>query len=328
MDLLRGFRQLQVLGETGNYRKAAARLGMTHSALSQSIARLEQHYGVSLFVRGKRGTVPTAIGRRLLSSTSIALSEMERAERDLVQMRDSGSGSIVIGADSNLSETLLAPVLIELMQHKPDVRIRVLTCNWADSVEALNDKRIDLYVGLPPEQRDTNISWRELPLAPPLPLCRITHPLAQKSVVLPSEVIEYPVLAGDVPDWMLEDIRKGWPDQFRTISEFRSVFLTAHDMGLVRQLLLSTDSVAVVSPLLFRLTGNSDQIKALPVVNYPLRGSVTGVVARLRELPLLPVADDLIDRICTMAESAHSRYRASQKVEPSVESVEEVEVVD
>ncbi len=312
MDLLRGFRQLQMLGETGNYRKAAVRLGMTHSALSQSIARLEQHYGVSLFVRSKRGTVPTAIGRRLLDSASIALAEMERAERDVAQMRDNGSGSVVIGADPNLSESLLAPVLVELMQRKPDVRIRVHSCNWKDCTDALREKRIDLYVGIPPEQFDNSIVWEDLPLAPPLPLCRLSHPLAKQETVLSSDVVEFPVLAGDVPDWFLEEMRKGWPDQFRNISEFRSVFLTTHDMGLLRQILLSTDAVAVVSPLLFRQTGDEAQIKVLDVQNYPLTGSVPGVIARLRDLPLLPVADQLVDRIREIAAIAADRAQTAQ----------------
>ncbi|MEM7378856.1 MAG: LysR family transcriptional regulator [Pseudomonadota bacterium] len=310
MDILRGFRQLQTLGETGNYRKAAARLGMTHSALSQSIARLEQHYGVSLFVRGKRGTVPTAIGRRLLESASIALAEMERAERDVAQMRDNGSGSLVIGADPNLSESLLAPVLIELMQLNSDVRIRVHSCNWNSCTEALREKRIDLYIGLPPEHFDDSITWDEMPLAPPLPLCRNSHPLASRESVTSREVVQYPVLAGDVPDWLLEKIRGGWPDQFKNIEEFRSVFLTTHDMGLLRQLLLSTDAVAVVSPLLFRQVGREDQITVLPVEGYPLTRAVPGVVARLRDLPLLPVADQLCTRMREIATRAAERHGA------------------
>ncbi|MEM9604590.1 MAG: LysR family transcriptional regulator [Pseudomonadota bacterium] len=308
MDILRGFRQLQTLGETGNYRKAAARLGMTHSALSQSIARLEQHYGVTLFVRGKRGTVPTAIGRRLLESASIALAEMERAERDVAQMRDNGSGSLVIGADPNLSESLLAPVLIELMQHSSDVRIRVHSCNWNGCTEALREKRIDLYIGLPPEHFDDSITWDEMPLAPPLPLCRRSHPLASRETVTSRDVVQYPVLAGDVPDWLLEKIRGGWPDQFKNIEEFRSVFLTTHDMGLLRQLLLSTDAVAVVSPLLFRQVGREDQIAVLPVDGYPLTGAVPGVVARLRDLPLLPVADQLCTRMREIATRAAEKH--------------------
>lgn len=308
MDILRGFRQLQTLGETGNYRKAAARLGMTHSALSQSIARLEQHYGVSLFVRGKRGTVPTAVGRRLLESASVALAEMERAERDLVQMRDNSSGSLVIGGDPNLSESLLAPVLIELMQLNPDVRIRVHSCNWKDCTDALREKRIDIYIGLPPEHRDETITWLDLPLAPPLPLCRMSHPLAVREVVTAEDVVQYPVLAGDVPDWLLEHMRSGWPDHFKNIAEFRSVFLTTHDMGLLRQLLLSTDAVAVVSPLLFRQVGKEDQVKVLPVERYPLKQAVTGVVARLSDLPLLPVADQLVMRIREIATRAAAKH--------------------
>ena len=54
MDRMRSLRQIVTLADAGNFRKAAERLGVTHSALSQAIAKLEDSYGVPLFVRNKK----------------------------------------------------------------------------------------------------------------------------------------------------------------------------------------------------------------------------------------------------------------------------------
>ena len=51
MDSLGQLRQLIALAETGNFRKAGLRLGISHSAVSQTIKRLEAEYGTELFDR-------------------------------------------------------------------------------------------------------------------------------------------------------------------------------------------------------------------------------------------------------------------------------------
>ena len=77
MDRMRSLRQIVTLADAGNFRKAAERLGVTHSALSQAIAKLEDSYGVPLFVRNKQETVPTAFGRRMVEAARQALVEIE-----------------------------------------------------------------------------------------------------------------------------------------------------------------------------------------------------------------------------------------------------------
>ena len=90
MENLNHLRQLLALAETGNYRKAGERLGMSHSAVSQTIAKLEELFEVTLFEKSGGETVPTAFGLRGVDSSKTMLMELERATRDLESLEDQG----------------------------------------------------------------------------------------------------------------------------------------------------------------------------------------------------------------------------------------------
>ena len=81
-------RQLIALAETGNYRKAGLRLGISHAAVSQTITRLEKDYDVSLF--GKKGgaTVTTIHGQRLIETARQLLWEAEQLKDEINSMKN------------------------------------------------------------------------------------------------------------------------------------------------------------------------------------------------------------------------------------------------
>ena len=62
VESLAHLRQLLALADTANYRKAGERLGISHSVISQTISKLEHHYGVELFDRRRSETLPTVFG--------------------------------------------------------------------------------------------------------------------------------------------------------------------------------------------------------------------------------------------------------------------------
>ena len=134
MDSLGHLRQLVALAETGNFRKAGQRLGISHSAVSQTIKRIEAEYGAELFDRmrfdgARNETVPTALGERMVAAARIAISEMEAAARDVQMMRDLEAGQLVIGADPTVSESLLAPAMARLLNSHPNWRFKIVLCN-------------------------------------------------------------------------------------------------------------------------------------------------------------------------------------------------------
>ena len=87
MDTLHQMRQLIALSDTGNYRKAGLRLGISHAAVSQTVRRLEIEYGFTLFEKQRGSTVPTAHGQRLLKVAKLLVTEAEQVKSEISAMK-------------------------------------------------------------------------------------------------------------------------------------------------------------------------------------------------------------------------------------------------
>ena len=99
-------RQLQcalALAEYGHFGKAADAIGITQSGLTQSIARLESHYGVALFDRQRDGVRPTALGEVLLDDARIIIARLDDTSRRIQLMSELDIGELSIGADPRIN---------------------------------------------------------------------------------------------------------------------------------------------------------------------------------------------------------------------------------
>lgn len=297
MDSFGPLRQLIALAETGNFRKAGERLGITHSAISQSLNRLETEYGVELFSRQRNKAVPTAFGQRLIEASSAALKEMDEAARDIHLMRNLEGGRLIVGIDPNIGESLLAPALARLMNSHPKLKFTADICDWQQVDKRLRDGQMDLYVGLAPDRHAPGVSYRKLKLPPPVVACSSQHPIASDEPVNPIAVLQYPIIGGNAPDWFLEMITDAYPGQFDSIETLRSIFLTSQDLGILRQLLLSTNAVALLSRNLISADIASGALIELKVEGFPFDGPLPGVIAHLEGRPLPPSASRLFGEI-------------------------------
>lgn len=106
-----------------SFTRAAARLGVSQSALSHSIRGLEERMGVRLLSRTTRSMSPTDAGERLLQTIGPRLDEVER---ELAVIRDMGerpSGNIRITAIDYVLDTVVWPRLAPMLYQYPDVRV-------------------------------------------------------------------------------------------------------------------------------------------------------------------------------------------------------------
>ena len=104
-------RHIVTLTDLASYRQAAEALGLTHSALSQTVSRLEARYGVKLFERVGRRTVPTAYGAVLVEAARQSLEAMSAANHEIELMQSVESGRLCIGADPAISQAMLGTAL-------------------------------------------------------------------------------------------------------------------------------------------------------------------------------------------------------------------------
>lgn len=108
-----------------SFTKAAARLGVSQSALSQSIRALEERLGVRLLSRTTRRVATTSAGERLRTAIAPRFEEIETELVALGELRDSPSGTIRITAIEHAADTLLLPKLAEFLPRYPEIEVEI-----------------------------------------------------------------------------------------------------------------------------------------------------------------------------------------------------------
>jgi DNA-binding transcriptional LysR family regulator len=109
----------------GSFTKAAAKLGVSQSALSHTLRALETRLGVRLLTRTTRSVAPTEAGDRLLQGIGPKFDEIDAELTALTALRDKPAGMIRITSGEHAAASLLMPVLERLLPQYPDIRVEV-----------------------------------------------------------------------------------------------------------------------------------------------------------------------------------------------------------
>jgi DNA-binding transcriptional LysR family regulator len=108
-----------------SFRAAAARLGVTPSAVSHAVRQLEERVGVRLLHRTTRSVSPTDAGRRLLERLRPAIEQIAGALDDLNGERCRPFGRLRVYATHLAGATVLAPVWARFLSSYPDVHLEL-----------------------------------------------------------------------------------------------------------------------------------------------------------------------------------------------------------
>ena len=109
-----------------SFTRAAARLGVSQSALSQTVRSLEARLGLQLLTRTTRSVAPTAAGDRLLQQVGPHLEEIDAALATLSEFRETPAGTFRITADENAVEAVLWPALERFLPAYPDIKVEIV----------------------------------------------------------------------------------------------------------------------------------------------------------------------------------------------------------
>ncbi|ATC32167.1 LysR family transcriptional regulator [Caulobacter vibrioides] len=127
--MAQGFDELAAFAAVAKERsftRAGAKLGVSPSALSQTIKGLEGRLGVRLLTRTTRSVAPTEAGERLLQTIAPRFEEIEQALAALADMRERPAGTIRITAGEHAARAVLQPGLAKLMPDYPDIRVEIV----------------------------------------------------------------------------------------------------------------------------------------------------------------------------------------------------------
>jgi DNA-binding transcriptional LysR family regulator len=109
-----------------SFTRAAARLGVSQSALSQTVGGLEARLGLRLLTRTTRSVAPTEAGERLLRAAGPRLEEIDAELAALSALRDTPSGTIRITAHDHAVRAVLWPALEKLLPDYPDIKVEII----------------------------------------------------------------------------------------------------------------------------------------------------------------------------------------------------------
>ena len=115
-----------VVAREQNFTRAAAQLGVSQSALSQTMRGLEARLGVRLLNRTTRRVSPTEAGERLLRTVGPRFEEVDTELAAVTALRDTPAGTIRLTATENASVSVLLPALERFLPKYPDVKVEIV----------------------------------------------------------------------------------------------------------------------------------------------------------------------------------------------------------
>lgn len=109
-----------------SFTKAAAKLGVSQSALSHTVTGLETRLGLRLLTRTTRSVAPTEAGERLLQNLSPHFEEIDSQLAALGELREKPAGTIRITTAGHAADTILWPKLLKFLPKYPDIKVQII----------------------------------------------------------------------------------------------------------------------------------------------------------------------------------------------------------
>lgn len=314
---MRHIGQMKAVTALTRYRhfgQAADSIGMTQSALSQSIKQLEEHYGVLLFERRRGDVRLTAFGEVVEEAARAALELIERAGREVAQMRSLEAGSVSIGVDPFLASSVLAPVLSEMLLNYPNLKFTVRSGDHAALKRRLLNNELDLYFGLDPGGEHPDIEQTFFEISNALVLCQPNHDLLTRSNITIRDILEYSIVSLPLPVWFMDWAR----NQITELSDGAAIrdelILEADNIGVIKTIVMNSDALMGAFPGDVEGELRRGGLKQISVVNWPER--ISGIVGQRQRKSLTPAAEALkhvfLERVQDLA-AGPAEFRTSPK---------------
>lgn len=152
------------VAETNNISYTAEVLGYTQSGVSHSMKRLEKKLGLQLFIRDRYGVHLTPIGRDFLQKVRALMSENEKLEQFIYNIKGLEVGSLNIGALSSISVNWLPDIINNFNIEHPNITINLKEGGISDLYNWVSESKVDFaFSSL--DIKDNNRNLEFLPIS-------------------------------------------------------------------------------------------------------------------------------------------------------------------
>lgn len=154
---LENYKAFYYVAVYGSFTQAASAMCLSQPAVSQSVKLLEKELQVNLFVRMSKGVRLTVEGEMLFVHVKSAFEHIEKGEQKLRQMLGLDLGEIRIGASDMTLQFYLLPFLEQFHEQYPNIKVIVTNAPTPETVQYLEEGRIDFGVISTPFSASTHI---------------------------------------------------------------------------------------------------------------------------------------------------------------------------
>ncbi len=268
---------LAELGRHGSILHAAEAANLTQPAASKLLAELEHVLGVQLFERLPRGVVPTWYGEVLIRRAGAALSEMDAAYQEVMELLAGLSGRVALGTVMTPSTGLVPEALKLLKSRHSRVHVAVSVDTSKVLTERLRGGELDIVIGrILDSKAAAELNFEPLTDEPHSLIARAGHPLIQRHDLQLKDLVH--------EGWILPPNGSILRDRLTAL--FLSQGLDMPDetvetlaLSVVTNLLTGSDMIVALPEELVRPYLDTGILAVLPF-DLALRMDVYGIVTR------------------------------------------------
>ena len=172
---IKHLRMLRAIAESGNMTRAAEKLFLSQSALSQQLKDIESKLGTDLFIRTRKKMMVTEVGKKLLATATQVIETLELAEQDISGKIAGERGELKVGTECIFCYKWL-PQVMHLFQNRFP-RVEIVVGSTTDLPRELEERKYDLIISVVGAVNDT---YASVPLFQDQLVCVLhsEHPLA------------------------------------------------------------------------------------------------------------------------------------------------------
>ena len=254
----------RALATSGNFRRAAESLNMSQPALSRSIGKLEDYFGVLLFDRQSGGVTPTIFGEVILKRGNPILSDLGELERQVMILRDLDAGQFAVSLAPSPAGLSGSIALAELVRLYPNLRCKTNVRLWHLVIDEVFARHVDLGICELSivDKTDNRLSIEPLPQHSVVFYCRRGHPLLSKKSLSKADIDPYSLASPILPP-RAANVVPGKTEVDKDTG-YLVPSIEVDNLDLARQVVERSDTISWNTPLQLEPWLKKGTVKALP----------------------------------------------------------------
>ena len=261
-----------IAAEELSFSRAAERLHLSQSAVSQNVQSLEREYGVELFERRGRSLRLTMGGQALLPMAQEAIGTLQRMGEAMNGLEGKVAGDLIIGCSTTSGKYLLPSLVASFRRDYPLVRVSIKILSRDEVITRLIDERLGLGV------TSLRIEHRDLEYVPffedrVILIVPAQHPWAAFGRALPADLVDEPMIMREERAGTTQVVLEGLAQHNITLDMLNPIM----EIGNAEAIEMAVEEgigIAFVSELAAARGLALGRIKAVPVEGLDLRRTI------------------------------------------------------